>query len=54
VALTLKGCGAQYTAIYTIYTMLTKFKIHVLYNYVFETLLYTLSYGKGKTTHIGY
>jgi hypothetical protein len=42
-SLTLKGHGCQYTAIYTRYMGFIKFKKHILYMFVFETLLYRLS-----------
>ena len=44
----LKDVGSQYTAMYTIYMDFTKFINHIIYNYVFVTLLYTLSYVKEK------
>ena len=43
-SLTLKGHGCQYTVIYTKYMGFIKFKKHILYMYVFRTLLYRLFY----------
>ena len=38
--------GSQNTTIYTIYTWVTNFINRILYIYVFDTLLYKLSYVK--------
>ena len=47
--------GSQLMIIFIIYTGFTKFMIHSSYIYVFETLLYTLSYAMiKKYTHTGH